>query len=137
MNAASQDLPHHLAQLRERMLQPTDYELAVTYFLDEFAGDEPFVKQSEADDAPHLQEVLEHVAMLSMGRPVKFESARLLRLPGHKFLHGNATFGTRTLLYFYFEEADAGIVALIPGVRGAMEVGRFRLPAGLRNPRTN
>jgi len=38
MNSASQDFPFHLGVLRERMLHPTDYETAVSYFLEEFAG---------------------------------------------------------------------------------------------------
>ena len=40
-------------------------------------------------------------------------------------------------MFFYFEEADTGIAARIPGVRGAMEVGRFRLTGGLPDPRKN
>ena len=44
MNSASQNFPHHLGALRERMLHPTDYELAVNYFLEEFAGDMAFVE---------------------------------------------------------------------------------------------
>ena len=46
MNSASQDFPHHLSVLRERMLHPTDYEKAVSYFLEEFAGDTAFVRAS-------------------------------------------------------------------------------------------
>jgi hypothetical protein len=38
MNSASQNFPHHLGVLRERMLHPTDYETAVYYFLEEFVG---------------------------------------------------------------------------------------------------
>jgi hypothetical protein len=34
MNSASQNFPHHLSVLRERMLHPTAYETAVRYFLD-------------------------------------------------------------------------------------------------------
>jgi hypothetical protein len=41
------------------------------------------------------------------------------------------------VLFFYFQDADAGILALIPGVRGAMEVARYRLTAGLPDPRKN
>ena len=62
MNTASQDLPHHLGVLRERMLHPTDYDLALNYFLEEFAGDVKFLDASEPDDAPHLLAVLAHVA---------------------------------------------------------------------------
>ena len=47
MNFASQNFPHHLGALRQRMLHPTDYELAVNYFLEEFAGDMAFVRGSE------------------------------------------------------------------------------------------
>jgi hypothetical protein len=38
MNSASQNFPHHLGALRQRMLHPTDYEPTVNYFLEEFAG---------------------------------------------------------------------------------------------------
>ena len=58
MNTASQNLPHHLGVLRERMLHPTDYELALNYFLEEFAGDVKLLDASEPDDAPQLLAVL-------------------------------------------------------------------------------
>jgi len=137
MNTASQDLPRHLGVLRERMLHPTDYELAVNYFLEEFAGDVNFLYQSQPDDAPHLRAVLAHVASKALGRRVAFDDSRLFRLGEHRFYHGNAAVEGRALLFFYFEEGDTGIAALIPGVRGAMEVARFRLTAGLPDPRKN
>src|SRR5689334_2861785 len=54
MNSASQNFPHHLAVLRERVLHPTDYELAVHYFLEEFAGDADFVTASNPEQMPQL-----------------------------------------------------------------------------------
>ena len=42
MNSASQNFPHRLGALRLRMLDPSDYELAVNYFLEGFAGDVAF-----------------------------------------------------------------------------------------------
>ena len=42
MNSAWQNLPHHLGALRQRVRGPTDYELAVNYFLEGFAGDVAF-----------------------------------------------------------------------------------------------
>ena len=137
VNMASQDLPHYLSVLRERMLHPTDYELAVNYFLEEFAGDAKFVQQSERDDAPHLLAVLRHVASQAIGRRVAFAGAKVFLLGAHRFYHGNAAVEGRVLLFFYFQEADTGIAALIPGARGAMEVARFRLSAGLPDPRKN
>src|SRR5688572_30158851 len=137
MNTASQDLPHHLVVLRERLLHPTDYELAVNYFLEEFAGDVRFLEQSEPDDAPHLLAVLAHVASVALGKRVAFEDSKVFLLRGHRFYHGNAAVEGRVVLFFYFQEADAGIAAVIPGRRGAMEVARFRLTAGLPDPRKN
>ena len=137
VNTASQNLPHHLGVLRERMLHPTDYELAVNYFLEEFAGDVKFVQQSEPDDAPHLLAVLAHVAGQAIGHRVAFADSKVFLLRPHRFYHGNAAVEGRVLLFFYFQEADTGIAALIPGVRGAMEVARFRLTAGLPDPRKN
>ena len=129
---ASQDLPHHLGVLRERMLHPTDYELALNYFLEEFAGDVKFLDASEPDDALHLLAVLAHVA----GKLV-LEEAKLFLLREHGFYHGNAAVTGWGLLFFYFQEADTGITALIPGTQGAMDVARFRLTAGWADPRKN
>ncbi len=137
MNAASQNLPHHLGVLRERMLHPADYEKAVHYFLEEFGGDVKFVEQSEPDDAPHLQAVLAHVASQALGRRVKFDASKMFFLREHDFYHGNAAIGHRVVLFFYFKELNTGVAAIIPGVKGAMEVARFRLPAGLADPRAN
>jgi hypothetical protein len=137
MNTASQNLPHHLSVLRERMLHPTDYELALHYFLEEFAGDIGFLNASEPDDAPHLLAVLAQVASKALGQKVAFDEAKLFFLREHRFYHGNATVAGRVLLFFYFQEADTGVAALIPGIHGAMEVARFRLTAGLADPRKN
>ena len=137
MNTASQNLPHHLGILRERMLHPTDYELAVNYFLEEFAGDVKFMQQSEPDDAPGLLAVLAHVASQAMGRRVAFDASKVFLLREHGFFHGNAVVEERVLLFFYFQQADTGIAALIPGTRGAMEVARYKLANGLPDPRKN
>jgi hypothetical protein len=137
MNTASQNLPHHLGVLRERMLHPTDYELALNYFLEEFAGDVAFLNVSEPDDAPHLLAVLAHVAGKALGKKAVFDEAKLFLVREHGFYHGNAAVAGRVVLFFYFQEADTGIAALIPGVSGAMDVARFRLTAGLPDPRKN
>jgi hypothetical protein len=40
-------------------------------------------------------------------------------------------------LFFYFQETDAGILALIPGVSGQVDVARFRVTGKLPDPRKN
>jgi hypothetical protein len=126
MNSASQNFPKHLATLRERMSHPTDFELAVHYFLEEFAGDGAFVKASEPKKMPYLIEVLTTIVSEAVGKRVDLEGALVSYLREHRFMHGNARADGRIVLFFYFEEEDAGMVMLIPGVRGEGDVMRFR-----------
>lgn len=137
MNSASQNFPHHLGVLRERMLHPTDYDQAVYYFMEEFCGDPEFVTASDKEQMPHLVAVLEHVVSKSLGKTVELEGALVSYLREHRFFHGNARADGRIVLFFYFEEADTGIVMIIPGVRGQGDMARFRLADGLTDPQRN
>lgn len=137
MNSASSDFSHHLGVLRERMLDPSDYEKAVYYFLEEFAGDKEFVRASDCEKMPHLVEVLGGVVSGAVGRRVELQGALVSYLRKHRFVHGNAQADGRIVLFFYFEEADAGMVMLIPGARGQGDVLRFHLKRGLTDPRKN
>jgi hypothetical protein len=137
MNFATQDFSHHLAELRERLLHPTDYEKAVYYFLETFAGDEAFVRASDVDSQPHLVETLRRVASKTIGREVKLEDALVSHLRVHRFFHGNARADGRIVLFFYFQEGDTGMMMMIPGVRGEGDVARFHLTGGLTDPQKN
>jgi hypothetical protein len=137
MNSASQDFPRHLGVLRERMLHPTAYETAVSYFLEEFAGDNAFVRASAPERMPQLVSVLGSVVSKAVGSAVELEGALVSHLRAHRFVHGNARAAGRIVLFFYFEEADTGMVMLIPGVRGESEIARFKLAGGLINPLHN
>ena len=137
MNSASQNFPHHLGVLRERMLHPTDYERAVNYFLEEFAGDAEFVRASDREPMPQLVAVLDKVVSKALGRSVKLEGALISYLREHRFVHGNARADGRIVLFFYFRDADTGMMMLIPGIRGEGEVARFHLTGGLPDPQKN
>jgi hypothetical protein len=136
MNAASQNFPHHLGVLRERMLHPTDYEQAVSYFLEEFAGDGEFVRASDPESMPHLVSVMSKIVSSAIGRSVELEGALVSYLRAHRFVHGNARADGRIVLFFYFQEADTGMVMLIPGMRGEGDVMRFQT-GGLADPKRN
>ena len=137
MNSASQNFPHHLGVLRERLLHPTDFELAVNYFLEEFAGDAEFVRASDKETMPHLVAVLDEVVSKDLGRKVKLEGALVSYLREHRFVHGNAQADGRIVLFFYFEADDAGMMMLIPGVRGEGDMARFRVNGAITDPRRN
>jgi hypothetical protein len=138
VNTASQDLPHHLGILRERLFHPTDYEGALYYFLEEFAGDQDFIVQSVSDPAPGLVAVVGHVAQRTLTERAPLQAPRVFHLPEHQFYHGNAAIAGRVVLFFYFEATDTGLLALIPGVRGEVEVARFKQTQGLKaDPQKN
>jgi len=138
VNTASQNLAHHLGVLREKLQHTTDYEQALYYFLEEFAGDEPFIRQCEPEEAFNLVGVLTRVAGQTLGKPAALDNRRILRLPQFKFTHGNAVVAGRVLLFFYFESDDTGLMALIPGTKGGTEVARFRLTGAVAgNPKHN
>jgi hypothetical protein len=137
MNSASQNFPHHLGVLRERMLHPTDYELAINYFLEEFAGDAAFVRASDKEQMPHLVAVLGKMVSKALGKTVELEGALVSYLREHKFVHGNAQADGRIVLFFYFQDADTGMAMIIPGIRGEGEMARFHLTGGLPDPYKN
>ena len=138
VNTASQNLAHHLGVLREKLQHATDYEPALYYFLEEFAGDAPFILQCQQEEALNLVGVLTKVAGKALGQPVALEQQRMMRLAQFKFTHGNAAVAGRVLLFFYFEELDTGLMALIPGVQRGTEVARFRLSGfAAGNPKQN
>lgn len=119
------------------MLHPTDYELAVNYFLEEFAGDGEFVRASDREQMPQLVAVLGHVVSKSLGKTVELEGALVSYLREHRFVHGNAQADGRIVLFFYFQDADTGIVMIIPGIRGEGDMARFHLAGGLPDPQRN
>jgi hypothetical protein len=137
MNSASQNFPHHLGILRERLMHPTEYDQAIGYFLEEFAGDGAFVRASDPEEAPHLKAVLRHVASGALNKRVEIEDALVSHLREHRFYHGNAKADGRILLFFYFVEEDVGLMMLMaPGMRGKADIARFRLN-GVPDPRAN
>jgi hypothetical protein len=57
------------------MLHPTDYDLAVNYSLEEFAGDVSFVRRPEPEQMSHLVAVLNIIVSKAIGRRVEVENA--------------------------------------------------------------
>ena len=119
------------------MLHPTDFETAVSHFLEDFAGDEAFILGSEREEAPHLVSVLRIGVSKALGKKVEIDSAVVSHLSGHAFFHGNARAEGRIVLFFYFQDLDTGIAMVVPGVQGQMDIARFRISGGLRDPRAN
>ena len=136
MNTASQDYDKHLTILQEHMEHPTDYEKAVTYFLEEFAGDAKFVGESADAKIPQLNAVIAKVAGDAQGA-LPNQPPRLFHLESHHFYHGNAQVGNSIVIICYLEKADVGVLAMMPGANGENQIGRFKLGTALIKPENN
>jgi hypothetical protein len=128
MNQASTDLPRHLGILLERLQHPTDYETAFHYFLEEFGGDHEFIALGEPERPPFLVKILDTIAGRMLSATVTLDNLCLSDVPGHGFHHGSARVDDRSVIVFYFDAANLGLLVMIPGVRGAAEFARFQLP---------
>ncbi|MFM7605635.1 MAG: hypothetical protein ACKO8Z_10615 [Prosthecobacter sp.] len=131
MNRASQDLPHHLGVLLEHLQHPTEYENALHYFLQEFAGDEAFVRSGEIVQTPVLYAVIRRIIHETSGKPHPFLPAKVFHIYGHGFHHGSGAVEDRAVLFIHFESVHQGLAAILPGFKGPVDVARFSLPATL------
>jgi hypothetical protein len=129
VDSASQNFTHHLNVLQEKLQHATDYELALTYFLEQFAADAVFHRQCQPENAPRLLALLGRVTARALGEPASLEQFRAFQLPRFGFHHGAATVADRAVVFLFFESVDTGLMALIPGTKGTMEVARFRVAA--------
>ncbi|MEW6305809.1 MAG: hypothetical protein AB1705_20210, partial [Verrucomicrobiota bacterium] len=100
-------------------------------------GDGAFVRASDPEKMPHLVAVLGKAVSKGIGQTVDLEEPLVSYLRAHKFVHGNGRAAGRIVLFFYFEEADTGMVMIIPGIHGQMEIARFKMAGGLINPLHN
>jgi hypothetical protein len=128
MNQASTDLPRHLGILLERLQHPTDYEKAFHYFIEVFGSDQDFIKLGDPELPPVLVKVLEVIAGKMLSANVTLENLCLSNVPGHGFHHGSAHIEERAVIVLYFDAANLGLLVMVPGVRGAAEFARFKLP---------
>ncbi|MDH7503092.1 MAG: hypothetical protein QHJ82_10355 [Verrucomicrobiota bacterium] len=137
MNTASENLPHHLTVLRERMMLPDSYELAAAYFLEEFVADKGLLDESEPAPESFLNEALKQVVATMLDRPAELDEVMVLSLSEYKFFYGAASFEDRAMLFFYFEEEGMGVFTVMPGSKGGVDVGRFELPSRRLDPQRN
>ena len=101
MNTASKNLTKHLNILQDKLSHPIDYELALSYFLDEFSGDVHFHSQGIPDEAPHLRVSIDAVVSKATGVSMISEQFICSILHGHDLFHGLTASMDRTVVFFY------------------------------------
>lgn len=137
MSAAATTLAQHMAELRSRMQHPTDYEKALDYFMSTIANAFDMHQLGEPTESPALRAVLSTALQQVFGTPHRLYSLAVLHAAEHGLYHGCATASGRALAFFYCQRFNIGIVGVIPGLKGTIEVVRFRLQQSLHPERDN
>ncbi len=115
-----------LLVLREKLEKDPDPEEPWKYFLENFAGEEAFVKASQPGKDEKLKDVL-YKSIRSIFRNAVDMSLQFWTLPEYYFVHGNGICNQQIIVFFYYQDIGKGIFTLMnpldPG--GAYQIGRF------------
>lgn len=136
--------PHlnHLQALKLKMGTATDFSEIFNYFFDHLGEDPAFLDIGQ----PIRHEVLEQVLAKIAGQILKtrwaaIQQALFIHLPQQGFIHGTCHLNNNYFAtYFYFEDIDAGMMAMtdFPPSGGETQMARFSCHhLGQQRPSTN
>jgi len=137
MNSASQNFPHHFDVLRERMLDPTDYELVVNYFLWGVRWRRCVLARFGTGTDAASGGGAEHRCLQSHGAWGGGRKRARILFAETSVRARQRTRGRAYCVVLLLWDADTGLLMLIPGIRGQMEVVRFHWKDGLPDSRWN
>jgi hypothetical protein len=116
-----------LATLKDKLIHATDFSDVFTYFLDHFGEDEEFIEQGEVVRNEFLEQIYLQVGQQVFGRPVVLTNILFKHLPEHHFYHGGACLDGQVANVLYFEDACAGLLAILWSEKpGETKFARFR-----------
>lgn len=132
--ARSDDTHRAIAALREHLRTARDFSTPLRAF-EEVVQRADFLPACTITASPLLDQIVEHLAALLVGRGVRWRwLPGLLRHEAGKLVHGAAQIGDRVALVFYFEGADVGLATLVR--IGCSEVHYARFTAVMSPPGT-
>jgi hypothetical protein len=137
MSVSALSLAQHMAELRARMQHPTDYEKALDYFMSTIANAFEMHQLGEPTESPALRAVLSTALQQVFGKPHPLQALAVLHAAEHGLYHGCARTSGRAIAFFYCRRLNIGIVGAVPGLKGTIEVVRFRLQQSLHPERDN
>lgn len=108
-------LPQRLRLLRERLVSAKDFRDPWNYFHDKLVVDRNFMRAGAPEPNPDLEKVLAAAAQAYFQKQVPVAHFAALYLAEHSFWHGTASFERRQGIFFYFNDIDAGLVAIDSG----------------------
>jgi hypothetical protein len=102
-----------LTELKLKLVTADDFYEVFNFFFDHFGESDEFIKVSVPQHNDLLQQVLVACAEpVLQQRIVSVHNALMLYVAEHQFYHGAAFFNQFMINFFYFEDIDAGLLAI-------------------------
>jgi hypothetical protein len=104
-----------LAELKIKLVTATNFKTIFNFFFDHFGENEEFLKVG----GPKHNELLQQVLVTSAQSVLKksaiiVNNLLMVYVEEKQFYHGCAMFNHMLVNFFYFEDIDAGLLALAP-----------------------
>ncbi len=101
-----------LETLCELLVNGQDFARTWEFFLDHFGENPEFMNNGERTESPLLEAVIAQVGQQLSGKEVEIKDLLLVRVPGQSFIHGGCVLDSRIANVIYFEDAQAGLIAI-------------------------
>jgi hypothetical protein len=118
-----------LAELKMKLVTATDFHPVFTFFFDHFGENMAFLRAGVPQHNDQLQQVLVACAQPVLQQSViSVSQAMMIYVAPQRFYHGGAWFNQMVANFFYFEDIDAGLLALAePSAASETMIIRFSL----------
>ena len=104
---------HMLPLLKKKLVQATEFNLVFHYFFDHFGENREFMSLGQEVHNRELESIISRIAGELLGTQVLLMKLMLIRVPKQQFVHGTGIFNGRLATFFYFEDINVGMMALL------------------------
>lgn len=101
-----------IATLKRKLIEATDFEDIVEFFIEDLGNDMEFVLSGKPYSNERFLTALAQAAAAALGLKEGVYQGTPHRVPEHRLVHGAFTFNEWTGMMFFFEDLDQGFLAL-------------------------
>ena len=98
-------------QLKDQLVHGSDFQKTMNAFFD-IAEQPGFLDHGHRVNQPRLRTVVELVGSQLFKKP-KLENLLPVKIEAYHFVHGGGTLNGRMMNFFYFEDIDCGLMAVM------------------------
>jgi len=115
--------------LKLKMATETDFDQIYSYFFTYLGENKNFLKMGQPADNELLSQVLVQIAQaVTHTENIQLTQLMVYHLSNHDFWHGACLFNGYLATMFYFEDIDAGMLAIVGALKiGQTEIIRFSI----------